>query len=402
MKTQEKDNLYTETDLRKKNIIIFCIATACIGFAFITTESVISNYYDSFGITSVQRGWLEFPRELPGLLLALISGVLFYLGSAKMASIACILGSLGLIGLGYVTPSYGVMIIWMFIYNAGTHIWMPIRLEIGMAMAKDGKIGKQLARFDMVRAFSGIIGGGIVFFGFRFFHFQYKTAFLICALSLMVAAFALTRLKIYIPTKKSKIKLVFKKKYMLYYVMCIFNGARKQITITFAPWLLIRIFARTPDNMLIIGIATSVLGIVVYPLMGSAIDKLGEKVVLAGEAVILATLCAGYTLINSELQIAVYIVTGCYIFDRLLAYAGNARSTYVKKIAENQDDVLPTISTGISLDHMISMTIPAVGGYIWHIFGYKYVFAGACMIAIINLLLAIKIPGKNEINNIAS
>jgi len=132
------------------------------------------------------------------------------------------------------------------------------------------------------------------------------------------------------------------------------------------------------------------LGIVVYPLIGRAIDRFGEKKVLAVEALLLAVACIAYIAVNSTSSlVSTMVIAGC-ILDRMLTYAGNARSTYIKKIAETQDDVLPTISTGISLDHLVSMTIPALGGYIWEAYGYRYVFVGALLIAIINFILANK------------
>jgi len=394
----EFDDTYKESDavsaLRKKNILYFAVATAFIGFAFATVENIISNYYDSFGISSIQRGWLEFPRELPGMLLIFISGILFFLGSSKMGVIAGLLGVTGLLGLGFLTPSYNVMIIWLFIFNTGTHIWMPVKAEIGMSLAKDGKTGSQLGRFDMIYTFAGLVGGSLIYLGFRRFSFNYTITFVICSASLLLAVLFLSRLKLGKPVEKQKMKLVFKKRYTLYYIMCIFNGARKQISITFVPWLLIRIFDRTADNMLLIGMASTALGIVVYPMIGAAIDKFGEKTVLASEAFVLALACTAYIFVKNTSSVILYVVIAGCVLDRMLVYAGNARSTYIKKIAENQDDVLPTISTGISLDHLISMTIPALGGYVWQMFGYQYVFVGAFFIAIVNFILATKIRSE--------
>lgn len=377
-------------DIRKRNTILFAVATAFIGFAFATVENIISNYYDSYGITALQRGWLEFPRELPGMLLVFISGLLYFLGSAKIGVIAMLLGIMGLLGLGYLTPNYYVMIIWLFLYNTGTHLWMPVKADIGMSLATEGKTGRQLGRFDMIYTFAGLVGGALIYLGFKQFSIGYSGTFVICSLSLLVAVFILAKIKTLHKPKKEKIMLVFKKQYLLYYLMCMFNGARKQISITFVPWLLIRIFHKTASNMLLIGMASSALGIVVYPLIGRAIDKYGEKKVLAVEALSLAVVCIAYIAVKSTSSFVTAMVIAGFILDRMLTYAGNARSTYIKKIAETQDDVLPTISTGISLDHLVSMTIPALGGYIWEAFGYKYVFVGALLIAIINFILANK------------
>lgn len=70
---------------------------------------------------------------------------------------------------------------------------------------------------------------------------------------------------------------------------------------------------------------------------------------------------------------------------------GMARTTYLRKIAQSDADVTPTLSMGISMDHIVSMTIPALGGLVWELFGYQYVFVGAAVIALINLFMANRI-----------
>jgi hypothetical protein len=60
------------------------------------------------------------------------------------------------------------------------------------------------------------------------------------------------------------------------------------------------------------------------------------------------------------------------------------RSTYFKKVTVVPEDVSPTLSMGISIDHGVSMTIPFLGGYLWTVLGYKYVFIGGAVIVLIN------------------
>ena len=108
-----------------------------------------------------------------------------------------------------------------------------------------------------------------------------------------------------------------------------------------------------------------------------------------GDAVILLFICLGFALVKN-----VYFLYAFYIFDNLMFSTKIARTTYLNKIALKKADIAPTISLGISLDHAVSMTIPAVGGIIWKIFGYSNLFLFAAVLAVFSLVAALFV--KNE------
>jgi hypothetical protein len=87
-------------------------------------------------------------------------------------------------------------------------------------------------------------------------------------------------------------------------------------------------------------------------------------------------------------NIAVIIIASCYVIDNSMYAVEMARSTYIRKIAVNPDDVSRTLATGTSLDHVVAMTIPFFGGLLWTKYGYEYVFLAAAGIAVINLILS--------------
>ncbi|HZW83331.1 MAG TPA: hypothetical protein VFF14_07950, partial [Candidatus Deferrimicrobium sp.] len=133
------------------------------------------------------------------------------------------------------------------------------------------------------------------------------------------------------------------------------------------------------------------------PFVGYLIDKVGEKFVLAGEAALLILVCLGYAFAQPLLEsfgmdgIVLIVICACFVLDQLLAAAGMARATYLRKIALSPEDVSPTLSMGTTLDHLVSMFVPWLAGYIWIAFGYEYVFVGGAGIALINLFLTSRI-----------
>ncbi|MHB9155495.1 MAG: MFS transporter, partial [Endomicrobiales bacterium] len=129
------------------------------------------------------------------------------------------------------------------------------------------------------------------------------------------------------------------------------------------------------------------------PWLGRAIDRYGEKAVLAGEAVALVFVCLGYGLSKSLFGpgAALVIASCCYVADQLLMSAGMARATYLKKIAVTPQEVTSTLTAGVSLDHVFSITIALCGGLIWKAAGYEYIFLMGALIALANLFFALQV-----------
>ncbi|MDO9121491.1 MAG: hypothetical protein Q7U31_06895, partial [Anaerolineaceae bacterium] len=192
------------------------------------------------------------------------------------------------------------------------------------------------------------------------------------------------------------------KEYTLFYVLAVLFGSRKQIFITFAPWVIVTVFGKPTQTIATLIVIGGVFGILFQPLLGKAIDKLGEKIVLAAEAVLLVIVCLGYAFGKTlfSMDVAFYIACGCYLLDQVLMSVSMARSTYMKKIALQDSDIQPALSASITIDHFFSISIALLGGVIWNRFGFQYVFIMGVLIAIINFFAAmrIKIPAqKNDL-----
>lgn len=376
-----------------RDFILFLIVGLFTGIASGINSTVFNNFLnDVFHLSASARGVVEFPRELPGALIVIVLGVLSFLGNIRMAIVGMLCAALGMLGLGLFSPTFATMLIWMMMLSLGTHIFMPLSAGIGMNLSQKENYGVRLGRFSAYNLVATILGYAIVWFGFRYLGLTYHSAFIIAAISYVFAAFMLGLMN---PGKRElkKVRFVFRKKYTLYYCLSVVNGARKQIFLTFAPWVLIKSYHVDPPTFAILGLIISGISILTRTIVGNAIDIKGEKFVLSLEAVVLIVICMGYSFAEDIAPpwVAVVIIAACYIIDNSLSVVEMARSTYIKKIAVVPEDVIPTLSAGTSFDHVIAMTIPFLGGLLWSSFGYKYVFLVAAFIALINLFLSMKI-----------
>ncbi len=382
--------LRQENDERGTQLLMFIAAGALIGVSQSIDTSIANNFFnDMYHITVTQRTILEIPRELPGLLVVFISSALMFLGDVRTAFAATVLASVGMMCLGSLSPTFGIMMIWLVVYSTGQHLFMPLQNSIAMNLADKRSIGKVLGVMNGVNTAVFLATSLIAALIFKFVTVNYAVTYILGGLGYLGAAILIFRMKP-LRVERSGPKLLIRKEFSLFYFLSVVNGARKQIFLTFGPWVLIKIFGQGVSTFAAIGFATAALGMFFKPAVGRLIDRKGEKFVLGAEAVLCFAVCIGYATAERT-PVALALIIGCFIVDQLLTAAGMARATYVNKIAKSKEDVSPTLSMGISMDHVVSMFVPFAGSLIWNAFGYEYVFAAGAMIAVMNFAIARKI-----------
>ena len=375
---------------------LFIAATFVFGFSQSIVDSTFNNFLnETFLISNLQRGLLEFPRELPGLLVVFVSAILFFLCSRRQAFLANILCAIGILFIGFYSPTFSIMLIWLFIFSVGQHLFLPLNQSIGMELATEGKTGKRLGQFSAVANVAMIIGSFAIFIGFKFFNLDFKMSYVVAFLGFFTVATLIFLMKEDEPVS-ARMKFQLRKEYKLYYWLSILYGTRKQIFLTFAPWVLVTVFKQKTQVLATLLAVGGVIGIFFKPMLGKAIDKLGERVILTSEAVMLVFVCIGYGFAREIFTetAAMFIAFTCYILDQLLMSVGMARATYLQKIAVKPEDVTQTLTMGVSIDHIFSIGIAVSGGFIWLKLGYQYVFLLGAIIAVINFFSALRIKTR--------
>lgn len=377
----------------ERDFNLFLLAGLFSGIGAGIYTSIFNNYLsDIFKLSEDIRGFLEVPREAPGLFIMLILAALSFLGDVRIAMFGMAAAGLGMLGLGMMSPTFALMIIWMMMYSLGTHMIMPVTPSIGMSLSNQESFGSRLGTVSAFSLSGSIIAYVYIFLGFNFMHMTYQAAFITGTVFYVFAAFTVGMMKKGEPEVR-KVKFVFRKRYSLFYVLAVISGARNQIFLTFAPWVLIKVFGVKPQMFAILGMIVALISIGTRKVIGKLIDSRGERFVLTMEAVLLFVICLGYAFSDRffSANIAVVIIAGCYVIDNSMSAVEMARSTYVRKIAVDLADVTPTLSTGVSLQHIASMVIPIFGGLLWLHVGYQSVFMAAAVIAFLNLVLSRKI-----------
>lgn len=359
---------------RARGMLFLCLAVGAMGFTMAVQQGANANFIrDVMRLEGDQVGVLEAIRESCGIwalgLLALLAGLAEPLvGAAVLAVFAVGLGA-----YAYV-PSYGWLIFASLVWSQGLHIWMPLPNSMALALAEPGRAGRRLGQVQASGAAGaalGLVTALVLYWAGVAIRPMYVLA---GAIALVAAAMCLG-----IPRqiKTPGPRLVFRRKYWLYYLLCFLEGWRKQIFIAFAGYLLVWKYNTPLGTLLVLWICVQATGWFTFPLVGRLIDRVGERPILAFYYVCLTGFFIGYATIQSR-----YVLYAIFVVDSSFFVFGMALNTYVNHVAPKSEHT-PTLSMGVAMNHVASVTMPLVGGLLWRYAGYEWTFLiGACAAAV--------------------
>ncbi|MFA9423393.1 MAG: MFS transporter [Sedimentibacter sp.] len=396
----------------KPEMLMFFILIAAVALGGGFSDSLYSNYFkEVYHVSAVQRGFIEFPRELPGLLCMVVIGFLGFLGDLKVALIAQVLSFSGLLILGFFTPSLGVMLVFLFINSMGMHLFMPLRDAIGMSLAEPNQIGLRMGQIFSVSSAFSMIAAIIVFLGFKtgFFSFDtpIKVVFLVgagaflCAIAM--AAIMASRVKSQ-KVSRRKVKFIFRKQYRYYYMVTILKGVQKQIAFVYGTWVIVDLLGKKADTLAMLFIIIGFISMFFLSKLGKWMDKFGIKNMMYADAISFVVVYVIYGFVvwgitSGKLPkegITVWMIYFLFILDRLSMQIGMVNSIYVRSITLDKNEVTSILSTGISLDHLFSIIAGIAGGFVWANLGSQWVFFIAATLSLGNVYVAYRVQPDKE------
>jgi len=393
-------------------MLMFFILIAAVALGNGLSDAIYSNYFkEVYQVTAIQRGFIEFPRELPGMLCAVVIGLLGFLGDLRVAFIAQLLSFIGLVILGLITPTFGVMLIFLFINSLGMHLFMPLRDSIGMSLAEPNKVGCRMGQILSLSSAFSMIASLFVFFGFRLGFFSFNTpikvvflvgaGFFLCAIAM--TAIMIVRVK---PQKETrcKVKYIFKKQYRYYYMLAILKGVQKQIAYVYGTWVIVDLLGKKTDILALLFIAVGFVSMFFLNKLGKLLDRYGIKNMMYIDAISFVVVYVIYGFVVWGISsgrlpkegLTVWMVYSLFVLDRISMQIGMVNSIYVSSITLNKKEVTSILSTGISLDHVFSIIAGVAGGFIWANFGSQWIFFIAAALSLGNVYVAYCVQPEKE------
>ena len=386
---------------------LFLLSMMCFGLAVGMFRGVQDNYLAYLGIGKAGRGVVEFFRELPGLLLFLLLVPFYRVAERRIIRIALLVSILGVLGFIVIGTGPVTAVACLVLWSVGEHLIMPVRRSYAIHAAEPGKEGSAMGFMRGMENIGQVIGFSLVPFVFLFPSVRagrdaggrqgYVIVFSIVAVILILAI--LVSFGMAGTNEKLKRKRFFiDRKYSKYYGLEMFYGARKQVFLTFAPYLLILSYGAQPEFLASLLGGCALINIVFTPAVGRLIDRLGYRTIMIADTCILFFVCLIYGFAHRLFlpETAFIVVCVMFVLDSMVSNSSMASSVYVGRISSGKEEMVATLSTGLSINHFISVLIALAGGLIWQILGVELLFSLAAAMAVGNTLFAMSVPHVKE------
>ena len=379
------------------SILVWGIGIGCFQAAF---NNFLVDMYD---IDGVDRGVLEFLRETPGVLLIAILALLHKCSDWKVLRIGTLI-SLAAAGLLMVPVPWMGAVVFITIWALGEHLVMPVRQSLALSIAKEGKSGESLGIVTSAINAGTVIGSLVVaaifFIGMRCLgeceqRILYNTVWCCVMLLLALSVFLGGRMGEPGVQGRPRPSFYFRRKYSKFYALELFYGARKQVFFTFGPFVLIKLYGMdTKDIALLFGVSAFLTALWGGRLIGRLTDRWGYRNVMIWDTVVLSVVCVLYGFAKDIFPPKVAVMVACvnYIVDAILSNASIATNLYARTLSDSQEELTATLSSGISVNHVITVFYAVFGGWVFDRYGAGVLFASAAVLALANSAFALTIP----------
>lgn len=351
-------------------------------------KGILDNYVAEMAhMNELDRGVMEFFREIPGLLLILILAIFYKRSAETMYKVSMVFMAAGMIMQSLIAPHKALVILAIFIYSTGEHIQIGMRNTLTLEYSKQGHGGLALGYQSSMMQIGNLLGFLAVIGAFSWVASTklFQPVFVIAALFMAVAMLVSFQLRGNSMAKKTD-RFYFRRKFTKYYMLEVFYGARKQVFFTFGPYVLILFYGADAGTISLLFAISAVACFVLSPLVGKLIDRIGYKSVMVADTLLLTVVCFFYGFAHHLFSMDVAFVVCCvnYILDSVISLASMASNVYVQDISDNQEEMRATISTGISVNHLITIFIALLGGWIWNVLGIETLFIISAILGLCN------------------
>ena len=384
----------------KYQLFLLSLLTTGIGYGIY--KGIIDNYLAEIVVMGeMDRGIAEFFREIPGLLLIFILAALYTFSAEKLYKLGALIMVAGMGMLSIVSPTKVLVTIAICIFSLGEHIQLGMKNTISLEYSRPGMGGQALGYQNSLTQIGTLAGYAVIIASFVFFADSkpFRPFFFVSTIIMAISMLASFGLTSHSETDKSKSRFYFRKKYTKYYMLEVFYGARKQVFFTFGPYVLILFYGASATVISILFAVSAVLCFFLAPVVGKIIDRLGYKIVMISDTLILVIVCFFYGFAHHIFSMDVAFIVCCinYILDAIISMASMASNVYVQDISDSNEEVKATISTGISVNHLITIGIALFGGWIWETLGIETLFILSAVLGLCNSAYAATIKtGKQQ------
>ncbi len=364
-----------------------------MSLVFSVWQVLLNNFViERANFTGAEIGVLQSLREVPGFLAFTAIFILLLLKEQTFALLSLALLTIGVAVTGFFPQVIGLYVTTVLM-SVGFHYFETINQSLTLQWVDKsetaGFFGKALAW----RSAAALLGYGSIWLIMSWLQLDYQWMYAIIGVLGLIMVLTLV---IYFPQypqgEVQHKKIILRKRYWLYYLLTFFSGARRQIFMVFAGFMMVEKFGYSVSQITALFLINYVVNLLFAPAIGRFIGRIGERNALTLEYIGLIIIFTSYAFVESS-----DVAAALYVIDHLLFAMAIAIKTYFQKIAAPKD-IAATMSVSFTINHIAAVVIPVLLGLLW-LESNKMVFFIGVGFAACSLILALNIPRHPDQDN---
>jgi len=366
-------------------LVLMSIATP---IAFNGWSALLNNFVvERANFTGIEIGILQSIREIPGFLAFTVVFVLLIIKEQSFSVIALALMGLGVSLTGFFPTAYGLYFT-TIVMSTGFHYFETIKNSLSLQWLSREEAPQVLGKLIAVGSITSLILYGVIWCFLEIFRIDYIYIFLICGIICIgVAIYLQISFPIFEPKNIQHNNIILRKKYSLYYILIFLSGARRQIFIVFAAFLMVEKFKYSASQVTLLFLINYLFNWIFAEKIGKLIHLFGEKKSLTFEYIGLIIVFVSYAIVTNA-----YIAAMLYVIDHMFFALAIAINTYFQKIADPKD-IASSAGVSFTINHIAAIFVPVLLGFLW-IYSHSLVFFIGAIIALFSLISTQFIPSN--------
>jgi hypothetical protein len=383
--------------LWRRPVALLALMAFGMPIAFATWSALLNNFViEMAGFDGADIGWLHTVREIPGFLAIGVIAIILFVREQVLALISLVM-------LGVATamtaqfPTQGGLLFVTLISSIGFHYYETVNQSLQLQWIDKKKAPQTLGWLLSIGSGATLLAYGLIVVTWRAYDLSYDLVYWVAggttALIAVIAFFAFPQFES--PNPQTK-KMVLRKRYWLYYALQFMSGARRQIFVVFAAFMMVERYGFDVHQITALFMGTLLANMVAAPLLGAVVSRFGERLALVVEYAGLGAIF----LLYAGLYIydwGPWMAGALYVLNHLFFALALAIKTYFQKIAD-PGDIAPTAAVAFTINHIAAVFLPAALGYLWLTSPTSVFFLAAGMAAV-SLGLSLLVPRHPEPGN---
>lgn len=369
---------------------LLALMAAAMPIAFATWSALLNNYViEAAGFTGVEIGWLHSVREIPGFLAVGVIVLLLFIREQVLGLVSLLVLGVFSAVTGWFTGVAGLLVV-TFIASVGFHYYETVNQSLQLQWIDKARAPQVIGRLVAVGSGASLAAYGLIVLTWSRFELSYNTVYMVSGvLTALIAVYCMLAFpQIEAPVRQAR-RMVLRRRYWLYYALTFMAGARRQIFMVFAAFMMVERFGFGVPQLTALFMLNYLANMLVAPWIGRFVGRFGEQramlIEYAGLAMVF--LCyGGLWWFGWGMTVAAAL----YVIDHLFFAMGFNLRTYFQKIADPAD-FAPTAAVAFTINHIAAVFLPAALGYLW-IASPASVFLLAAGMACTSFCLALLVP----------